>query len=90
MTTTEVERFVSDVRTSAKLQAALKDKVRVSDLVEVANNYGYNFTEEDVQNYAKHTENHGELTEQQLETVAGGLWVHCILNVVELMLGNPP
>ena len=90
MSITEVERFVSDVRTTAKLQSAMKGKVQVSELVEVANNAGYRITEEDVRSYAKHAENRGELTEKQLETVAGGWWADIILSMVGWGTGDRP
>ena len=71
MSKAEIERFVSDIKADAKLQSELKAKqAGIPTLIQIARERGYDITVEDVR---QHVRAQGQdLTDEQLETVAGG------------------
>jgi len=70
MSKADVTRFVADVKGNTQLQNDLINKLAVTDIIEVANQHGYQMTEQEVREYAE--EQKAQLTEKQLEAVAGG------------------
>lgn len=65
---TEVERFAKDVQSNESLRAEVKALGTDQDaILRLANAKGYNFTMADVEAMGA-----GELTDEQLEGVAGG------------------
>ena len=69
----EITRFNTDVQKNAEMQAAVK-KIGsdVAKIVTYANSMGYKFTEADLKAAAP---KQGELSDKQLENVAGGVVV---------------
>lgn len=77
MSTAEIERFNQDLHENKEIQEAVKNIGNdVERIVTLANSLGYDFTTEDIDARAKHSE---ELSEEQLDKVAGG--AICILSV---------
>jgi predicted ribosomally synthesized peptide with nif11-like leader len=74
MSKSEVERFVADIKTSAKLQEAVAGSAGAdtASLVAIARTHGYDVTNEDVRNHIRTKK--PELTEQELDAVAGGVY----------------
>lgn len=71
MSKAEIERFVTDVRDDAKLQAALRGKsLDGPGLVAVARGHGYDVTAEDVEAHVRASSR--ELSEEELDGAAGG------------------
>ena len=72
MSQRDVERFVTDVKSSKKLQDELKSKGAsgASALIEVGKGNGYDISADDVKAYLR--ANKPELKEEELEAVAGG------------------
>ncbi|MGA8312063.1 MAG: Nif11-like leader peptide family RiPP precursor [Terriglobales bacterium] len=71
MSKADVERFVIDAKRNGDLQKQLKDAVGVAAVVEVANRHGSRITEADMRDWLR--EDNTQLTEKELEAVAGGL-----------------
>lgn len=71
MSKADVERFVIDAKRNGDLQKQLKDAVGVAAVVEVANRHGFRITEADMRDWLE--EDNTQLTEKELEGVAGGL-----------------
>lgn len=70
---TEIERFNQDLSENKEMQEAIKNIGNdVEKIVALANSKGYNFTVAEVEARAKQSE---ELSEEQLEKVAGGVLV---------------
>jgi predicted ribosomally synthesized peptide with nif11-like leader len=73
MSKAEVERFVSDLKADANLQSEMKAKATgIPSLIEVAKARGYEITKEDIRQYV-HSQGQ-ELTDEQLESTAGGVF----------------
>ena len=71
MSKAEIERFVTDVRDDAKLQAAVRGKsLDGPGLVAVARAHGYDVTAEDVEAHVRAGSR--ELSEEELDSAAGG------------------
>jgi predicted ribosomally synthesized peptide with nif11-like leader len=65
----EIERFTNDIKTNEVLRASIKAAgTDQAAIVKAANAKGYKFSEADVQKVISE----GELTDAQLESVAGG------------------
>jgi predicted ribosomally synthesized peptide with nif11-like leader len=74
MSTEIVRQFLSAASSDSALKQKLAAATDSVNFVQIAQKSGYNFTLEDLQAYiAQH--NNGELSEEQLEAVAGG--GHC-------------
>jgi predicted ribosomally synthesized peptide with nif11-like leader len=75
--TTELDRFLTDLRTDTDLQAAVtNDTDDIDSLVKLANARGYNFTLGDYTALEQQLETGDMLTDEQLEAVAGGGFVY--------------
>jgi predicted ribosomally synthesized peptide with nif11-like leader len=71
MSKADLERFVSDLKADANLQSEVKAKATgIPSLVKVATARGYEITAEDIRQYARSQGQ--ELTDEQLESIAGG------------------
>jgi predicted ribosomally synthesized peptide with nif11-like leader len=70
MSKADVTRFVADVKSNTQLQNDLINKLGISDIIEVASQHGYQMTDQEVREYA--AEQKAQLSEKQLEAVAGG------------------
>jgi len=71
MSKAEIERFVTDVRADPNLQAAFEGKsLDGPTLVAVARERGFDFTTEQVEAHVRAKSQ--ELSEQELESAAGG------------------
>jgi predicted ribosomally synthesized peptide with nif11-like leader len=70
MSKADLERFVSDLQADANLQSEAKKATGIPSLVKVATARGYEITAEDIRQYARSQGQ--ELTDEQLESVAGG------------------
>lgn len=71
MSKQEMERFAKDVKTDSKLQEELKKAgTDAKSVVGIAKAKGYDFSEADLKAYADSKK--GELSEEQLQKVAGG------------------
>lgn len=71
MSKADVERFVSDLKADANLQSEVKAKATgIPSLVEFAKGRGYAITAEDIRQHARSQGQ--ELTDEQLESTAGG------------------
>ncbi len=67
-----IEKFVADVKESKELQAELKDiGSDVEQIAAFANSKGYDFTSSDLKLFTDAQK--GELSDEQLDKVAGGL-----------------
>ena len=88
----EVERFVEDIKTNAKIQADAKSMpAGMQTMLELGKRHGYDFTEQDVEAHAK-SHMSGALTEEQLESVTGGAkpsqWVVCTHSGIVWYISN--
>jgi predicted ribosomally synthesized peptide with nif11-like leader len=74
MSTSDLERFVGDIKNKPGLQSDLKSKGGgPASVVDVARAHGYDVSMEDIRQYAVA---HGhELTDEELEQVTGGVSV---------------
>ena len=82
MSQSELERFISDVKRSEKLQEELKAAgADVGAIVKVAVDKGYDFSADELKAYVETKK--GELSEEQLEKVAGGL----VAGAIEVFAG---
>jgi predicted ribosomally synthesized peptide with nif11-like leader len=71
MSKAEIERFNTDVKANKKLQEEVKAKATsIRSLVEVAKAKGYDFSVDEVQEYARSQGK--ELSDEQLDAVTGG------------------
>ncbi len=71
MSRAEVERFISDLKADAKQQAEVQAKAAsVPALVQFAKERGYDITIDDIREHAR--SQNQELTDEQLDTAAGG------------------
>src|SRR5581483_10191676 len=70
MSKADVTRFVTDVKNNTQLQNDLMNRLAISDILSVASQHGYQLTEQDVREYTE--EQKAQLSERQLEAVAGG------------------
>lgn len=71
MSLNEIKRFTKDLKGSAELQSAIKGAGASPEAVAgVAKEKGYDFTAEELK--AAAAENKGEMSEEQLDKVAGG------------------
>lgn len=80
MSLSEMKRFTEDL----KKQSALQDEVKAAGsdpeaIVKVAKGKGYDFTAEELK--AAAAENKGEMSEEQLDKVAGGTAVATVVVV---------
>ena len=75
--TTELNRFVADLKTDTDLQAAVtNDTDDIASLVKLANAHGYNFTLSDYTAMEQQLEAGDMLTDEQLDAVAAGGFVY--------------
>lgn len=82
MSQSELERFVADVKANKELQDALKEAgPDVDAIVKYASGKGYDFTADELKAYAQTKK--GELSEEELEKVAGGV----VAGAVEVVVG---
>ena len=81
MSKSEVERFSKDVQADTKLQEELK-KAGTDEkaVVSIAKARGYDFSAEDLKAYAESKK--GELSEEDLQKVAGGTNNVCAVSTV--------
>ena len=71
MSKEEVDRFAADVKGNGEMQEQVKNLGSdAAGIVSLANEKGYDFTEEELRAYAE--EKKGELSDEQLKKVAGG------------------
>jgi predicted ribosomally synthesized peptide with nif11-like leader len=71
MSKADIERFNNDVKTNKELQEEVKAKATsIRSLVEVAKAKGYDFSVEEVKEYARAQGK--ELSDEQLDAVTGG------------------
>ncbi len=71
MSKAEIERFNTDVKADSKLQEEVKAKATsIRSLVEVAKAKGYDFSVDEVKEYAR--SQNKELSDDQLDAVTGG------------------
>ena len=68
-----VKGFFDFAKTSEEIQLQLKNGASYEGIVKIASDKGYNFTEQDLQSYATNLVGKEELSEQELEAVAGGV-----------------
>ena len=81
MSKAEVERFVSDLKADANLQSEVKAKATgIPSLIEVAKARGYEITKEEIRQYVRSQGQ--ELTDEQLESTAGGGFFHPISGIM--------
>ena len=86
MSIQEIKRFNEDVVKDEALQAELKEVGSdVGKLIEIANTKGYDFSEEDLKEAAK--KGSGELTDDQLDDVAGGTGSQDYGSVIAVVVG---
>lgn len=64
--------FFDFAKTSEEVQLQLKNGVSYEGIVKTASDKGYNFTEQDLQKHITNSSGKEELSEQELEAVAGG------------------
>jgi len=82
MSQSELERFISDVKNNKELQGELKAAgADVDAIVKVATGKGYGFSADELKAFVETKK--GELSEEQLEKVAGGL----VAGAVEVVAG---
>ena len=76
--TDEIQRFALDLQSNAALRAEIKGLgTDQGAILRLANAKGYNFTLADVEAAGKASEAAGELTDEQLVDVAGGMvWLY--------------
>jgi predicted ribosomally synthesized peptide with nif11-like leader len=75
MSQQELERFVMDVKTNGHLQVQIIKAANDPETVtEFAQKNGYDFTVEELNAYAEKAK--GKLSEEQLDRVAGGHFIH--------------
>ena len=75
--TTELDRFLTDLKTDTDLQAAVtNDTDDIDSLVKLANARGYSFTLSDYNAMEQQLEAGDMLTDEQLEAVAAGGFVY--------------
>lgn len=81
MSKAELERFSKDVKASPKLQDELKKAgTNEQAVVSIANAKGYDFSVADLKAAAEAKK--GELSEEQLQKVAGGGEVYAVGDIV--------
>ncbi|MRH79010.1 Nif11-like leader peptide family natural product precursor [Spiribacter sp. C176] len=72
MSAAEIERFVSDLASNELLrEKAVNASEGVESLVAIAQEHGYDITVDEAQQYVQ-ANAQGELSDDQLDTVAGG------------------
>jgi len=82
MSQSELDRFISDVKRSEKLQEELKAAgAGAGAIVKVATGKGYDFSADELKAFVETKK--GELSEEQLEKVAGGL----VAGAIEVFAG---
>ena len=76
--TDEIQRFASDLQSNAALRAEIKGLgTDQGAILRLANAKGYNFTLADVEAAGQLSEAAGELSDEQLADVAGGMvWLY--------------
>jgi predicted ribosomally synthesized peptide with nif11-like leader len=67
-----VKDFFDFAKTSEEVQLQLKNGVSYEGIIKIASEKGYNFTEKDLQKHITSLGGQEELSEQELEAVAGG------------------
>ena len=85
MSIKNVERFVSDLRANANLQAEIKNKDEdgVSAIVDVAKAHGYEISIDDVNAYVR---THSDLPEEELKRISGGL-LGAKIAIIAILIG---
>jgi len=68
-----VAQFLEAVKANPELQTKLKESKTVDTIIAQAASAGYNFTASDLEAYGKARAANSELSEDQLENVAGGI-----------------
>ena len=81
MSKAEVQRFTDDLKTDAALKDAVKAVGNEAELIELAKGKGYDFTLDELKAFAETMK--GELSEEELERVAGGV----VVGAVEILVG---
>jgi predicted ribosomally synthesized peptide with nif11-like leader len=66
------ERFFDFAKTSEEIELQLKNEVSYEGIIKIASDNGYHFTEQDLKKHMTSTASKEELSEQELEAVAGG------------------
>ena len=72
MSATEVERFFKDMAANPDLKSGVGEKTTMENLVSYAQSKGYQFSTNDVEALSARQQGKGELSDAQLEQVAGG------------------
>ncbi len=86
MSAAEIERFNKDVRENREMWEEIKNIGNsLEKIVAFAKSKGYEFTVADIEAIAKQSE---ELSEEQLDNVAGGLVLVASINV-KACIGGP-
>ena len=67
----EISKFFEDAKTDELLRAALMQAQREDDVIEVAHQFGYGFTSDDVT--ALRDEKYGPMDDASMEDIQGGV-----------------
>lgn len=72
MSVENIKAFMDKAKSDEGLKAKLQGKENADDLIAVGKEAGYEFNQADLQEYLKHKQSSGEVSQDDLEKVSGG------------------
>ena len=72
MSIESVQKFYELIQNDTTLQERVKDAINSASVVQIASEKGYEFTEQELERAMQEAVIEGEISDEQLEAVAGG------------------